>query len=210
MLSRIVGILDAVDPAAHEALIRPDGLPLTLQVLVPGYLARSLLDRIGQTLTLHTHLYLEGQGQGSSFVPRLLGFGSPDERRFFELLTSVEGLGNRRALRVLAEPPADIARAIASEDAAWLTRLPEIGKKTAEKVILELKTKVKPFAQGVIPPTAAKPRSRDGTDQAIAGLIALGQTRGEAQRLVRDAIDRNPALKTPEDLIAAALGAATP
>lgn len=207
MLSRVTGILDAVDPAAHEALLRPDGLPLTLQVLVPGYLARALLDRIGQPLTLHTHLYLEGQGQGSSFVPRLLGFSTPEERRFFELLTGVEGLGNRRALRVLAEPVPDIARAIASEDAAWLTRLPEIGKKTAEKVILELKTKMSPFARGEVVPVARAARaSRDGTEQAVAGLIALGQTRGEAQRLVRDALDRNPALKSPEELIAAALG----
>ncbi len=56
-------------------------------------------------ITLTTFQYLESQGQGSSVIPRLVGFQSTAEREFFELFTTVKGIGNRRALRAMAEDP---------------------------------------------------------------------------------------------------------
>ena len=90
---------------------------------------------------LHTLEYLEGQGQGASFVPRVLGFASRAEREFFELLTSVKGLGPKRGLRVMAVEPGGIARAIAERNARLLQTLPEIGPKLAESIVHELKSK---------------------------------------------------------------------
>lgn len=96
-------------------------------------------------LDLHTIQYLEGVNQGVSFIPRLIGFTSPRDRHFFELLTSVKGLGNKRALRAMAVAPSSIARAIAERDARFLQRLPEIGPKLAELIVHELKNKVDGF-----------------------------------------------------------------
>jgi holliday junction DNA helicase RuvA len=220
MITRITGILVAVD-----------GLDATLavgdvayQILIPAYESARLSALAGERVTFHTIQYLESQGQGSSYIPRLIGFASPQDRRFFELMTTLDGFGNRRALRALAQEPAQIARAILSGDAPWLTKLPEIGKKTAEKVILELKGKVDSFlsideikgldaaAGGRAPAGPAIPGlpRLDAAEPALAALMALGETRGDAERMIRTALEREPALNsaatTPEQLIAAAYG----
>jgi Holliday junction DNA helicase RuvA len=206
MITRITGTLESVD--GLEAIIRPEAGGLTYQVLVPVYLAERLRPQIGRPVTLHTIHYLESQGQGSAYLPRLIGFVSPQDRRFFDLLTSVDGFGNRKALRALAQEPALIARAILSADAPWLSQLPEIGKKTAEKVILELKSKVGAFltadeVRGL--DSAAAPT--DAASEAIAALVALGETRADADRKVRQALARNKSLTTSDQIVAAAYGA---
>lgn len=208
MITRLAGMLESVE--GMEATVRMEG-GLWRQVLVPAYLAEHLGTQLGKPVTLHTLEYLESQGQGSSYIPRLIGFGSPQERRFFELLTGVDGFGNRKALRALAHQPAAIARAILGADAAWLTGLPEIGKKTAEKVILELKGKVSGFL------TADEVRGLDAAAsggfepvgpaaEAVAALVALGETRPDAERRVRMAMARDAKLASADQLVAAALG----
>jgi Holliday junction DNA helicase RuvA len=171
---------------------------------------------VGKPVTLHTFHYLEGQLGGSNLVPRLIGFATTGERRFFDLLTSVDGLGNRKALKALAHEPAEIARAIAGADTGWLVKLPEIGKKTAEKVILELKGKVSGYlsdstlsaldaaSRGVGPAASSDPPA---VADAIEALITLGETRPDAERKIRAAALRKPAAKTPDELVAAAYGA---
>jgi holliday junction DNA helicase RuvA len=207
MISRIAGTLEAIE--GLEATVQPGGGGICYQVLLPAYLAERLRPQVGRSVTLHTIQYLEGQGQGSSYIPRLIGFATPHERRFFDLLTSVDGFGNRKALRALAQEPASIARAIAGADAAWLSQLPEIGKKTAEKVILELKGKVQPFLtpdeiRGLDEAAAAPVTS--ASELAISALVALGETRPDAERKVRAAILRDRSLKTTDQIVAAAYG----
>jgi len=210
MITRITGVLEAVE--GIEAAVTPANGGLTYQVLVPAYQAQKLRERVGQTVTLHTLEYLEGQGQGSSFVPRLIGFATPQDRRFFDLLTSVDGLGNRRALRVLAQEPALIARAIVGADTGWLSKLPEIGKKTAEKVILELKTKVEGFltadeVRGLNEAVQGEVGGPSGaTVEAIAALMALGESRPDAEAMVRRALGRNKGLSTSDQIVAAVYG----
>jgi Holliday junction DNA helicase RuvA len=205
MLTRLSGTLDALEGLA--AVVTPPG-GLSYQVLVPAYVAERLRDRPGAPVTLHTIQYFEAQGPGGAMIPRLIGFTTVEERRFFELLTSVDGMGNRKALRALAQEPALIARAIAGADAAWLTRLPEIGRKTAEKVILELKDKITPFltaaeVAGLEPDTG---RQDGPVPAAISALIALGEARPDAERMVRAAMLQRPGLTTPDQIVAAALG----
>lgn len=163
MLARITGSLESLSgPGNTVALIAPDSHPdLAYEILIPAYLADRLSNTPGMsealranpadtsergTLTLHTLQYLESQNQGASFIPRLLGFASPREREFFELLTSVKGLGNKRAMRAMAVEPATIARAIADRDSRFLQTLPEIGPKLAELIVHELKSKADKYA----------------------------------------------------------------
>ena len=145
MLARVTGQLDSLE--SNRALIgTPDGT-LAYEVLVPAYLAASLAARPDPDapVTLHTIQYLESLNQGASFIPRIIGFASTREREFFELITSVKGLGNKRALRAMAAPPGAIARAIADRDHRYLQSLPEIGPKLAELIIHDLKSKVDGF-----------------------------------------------------------------
>lgn len=157
MITRITGLLESLDD--HAAVLVPaatsgdSALGVAYEVLVPAYLSSLLLagdgvqvhSRLGSVITLHTLHYFEGVNQGSSFVPRLLGFGSTRERDFFELLTTVKGLGNRRALRALAIEPGQVARSIVERDTRVLQRLPEIGPKLAEALVHELKSKAEAY-----------------------------------------------------------------
>jgi Holliday junction DNA helicase RuvA len=206
MIARITGVLDSVGGlSAHLAL---SGGEVVHEVMVPAYLAPSLLGRVGHSVTFHTLEYLESHNQGASFVPRLIGFERAVDREFFELLTTVKGIGNRKALRALAEEPRTIARAIASRDAKALQRLPEIGKRLAETVIAELVGKVDRFAEPGGPLGEAKPPAAPlagPAEEAVAALIALGEHRPEAEARVRAAVERGRGASA-EDLVAAALG----
>lgn len=115
------------------------------EVLIPAADEERLSGQIGETVEFHTLHYLESQGQGSSFWPRLVGFRSPLERDFFELFTTVKGIGNRKALRALQIPFGMVAELIARRDVSMLTTLPEIGRKTAETIVVELKNKIDRF-----------------------------------------------------------------
>ena len=209
MISRLEGTLEAVE--GMEATVRPTGLGVWYQVLLPAFEAARLGQRIGQTITLHTIEYLEGQGVGSSFIPRLIGFTTVQDRKFFDLLTTVDGFGNKKALRAMAEQPAAISRAILSADASWLTKLPEVGKKSAEKVILELKGKVAAFLstddiKGLDDAASGHTPTSGPVDEAIAAITQLGEARPDAERMVRKALSRNKGLKTTDQIVAAAYG----
>jgi Holliday junction DNA helicase RuvA len=177
------------------ACVSPEVGGLTYEVMLPAYLAERLTPQIGSSLKLVTLQYLESQNQGSSYVPRLIGFTTTQERDFFELFTTVKGIGNRKALRAMAVEPGVIARAIAAKDARALYELPEIGKRLAETVIAELTGKVDGYLaaseielldRGAV---GAAPLP-DAAGEAIAALMGLGETRPEAERLVRRAVER--------------------
>lgn len=202
MLARVTGTLESLDKASALVEI---GSGLAYEVLLPAHLAESIAARVGQTVTLHTHEYLEPQSQGASYIPRLIGFETRRERAFFIRLTRVKGLGARRTLRVMAEPAGRIAAAISARDARFLQSLPEIGKRLADTIIAELHGKVDEFIEPgagettvVTLPAAA--------DQAISALERLGQSRTDAERLVSRAIEREPKLDNADAILAAAFG----
>ena len=193
------------------ATLRPAGSGLTYEILLPVYIIERLSSQIGQTIRLDLRHYFEAQSQGAILIPRLIGFGSHDERAFFELFTTVKGLGPRRALRALAKPPAEIAIAIASRDLRTLQTLPEIGKKLAETIALELAEKVQRFVifSGHEVETKPRPSRSRAADEAAAALVALGQSPVEASRLVEralaDAATRDQTLSTADAIITASL-----
>lgn len=134
----------------------------------------------GQTTTIFTYM------QVSEHAVNLIGFSSREEKNLFELLITVNGVGPKGALSVLsALPLSDLIVAIASGDAVALSRAKGLGKKIAERIVLELQSKVSPL--GVIAecgsPTAVL--NTDAMDEAYAVLLSLGLTKNEALKLVK-------------------------
>lgn len=199
VLARILGQLARVDEGRAQLAVGP----LSVDVLIPGSDTDQLARRVGEEVEFHTLLVLEGVGQGTSMVPRLLGFSTVQDRAFFELFTTVKNIGHRKALRALQIPTADIAAAIARRDTATLVSLPEIGKRTAETIIAELSGKVDAYldtATAVMAPgdTGAGSLLSD----AIAMLVALGERPDTARQLAERAWSQNPEVESSESLLA--------
>jgi Holliday junction DNA helicase RuvA len=215
MLTRLTGTLESIrDNAAVVAL--PGGI--AYQVLLPAYLAKrfeaQLLESTALPVTLHTLQYLDSPNQGASFIPRLVGFASARDREFFETFTTVKGIGNRKALRAMAVEPAAIARLIVAKDAHGLQKLPEIGKRLGETIIAELSGKVDGFlSDSEIEALSSSARSEISpastlsiaAQEAVAALIALGETPAEAQRKVERVIAVSPD-KDADSILAAVFG----
>lgn len=202
MISRIEGQLLTVCEGCAELLLSDN---LTFELLVPGADEQQLATCVGRTVSFHTLLYLESQGQGTSFFPRLIGFNSVEQRDFFELFTKVKGIGYRKALRAMQLPFGMIAAAIASRDTTLLVSLPEIGRRTAETIVAELHGKVDRFVE--IKPAAAS--AADSTARriamdAVAALVQLGEQRLIAAQLIDRALAADPTLKSADALVAAA------
>jgi len=200
MLTRIAANLESIAEGSIPAATLVPISGIAIEVLIPAYLAHELESQIGTKITLHTHLYLEAQGQGTSFIPRLIGFGSVTDRSFFEVFTTVKGVGSKKALRAMVEPPSTIAAAIISKDAKALTKLPEIGKRTAETIIAQLTGKVERFAGDAILDAAQfnthpssyieHPTLPPAAVEAIAALVALGEQRANAEQKVQMVLGR--------------------
>jgi len=205
MISRLEGRLVALDGGlAHVSCG-----PLTYALFVPAADQQRLVSMIDEPVTFSTLHYMEAQGQGSSFIPRLIGFANEEDRSFFELFTTVKGMGNRKALRALALPFRAVAEAIVERDVDLLRSLPEIGKRTAETIVAELDGKVDRFIE-IKPPGAAAsdavdagPRAELARD-AIAMLTQLGEPRLNARRLVERVLEVDPTIDSPESVVAAA------
>lgn len=201
MISRIEGVLLVVQDGRAQLGCGH----VTYEVLIPGADQQRLATMIGQTLSFDTLHYLESQGPTGPFVPRLIGFNCPEDREFFELFTTVKGMGNRKALRALQLPFATVASAIAERDLDLLKSLPEIGKRTAETILAELNGKVERFVElkPAGPLDASDPRTALIAD-AVGVLAQLGEPRPAARQLVERAIVADPSLDSAESLVAAA------
>jgi holliday junction DNA helicase RuvA len=152
--------------------------------------------RVGDTAILHTHLVLRDDGM------HLYGFSSEAERELFLMLIGVQGVGPKVALAVLSGgAPRELLNAIATGDTARFQAVPGIGKRTAERIIVELREKVAGKATDDI--VVRRTASDDPRTLAREGLLGLGFSPQEADRLLDQA-----AGETPEALIEGALKAA--
>jgi Holliday junction DNA helicase RuvA len=154
--------------------------------------------RVGETATLHAHLVVRDDALA------LYGFATEPERELFLLLLGVQSVGPKVALAVLSGgTPRELLGAIAGGDTARFQAVPGIGKRTAERIIVELREKVGgPGAGGAEPPIVVR-RADDPRTLARDGLLGLGFTPEEADRLLEEA-----AGDSPEALIQHALKAA--
>ncbi|HEX4435537.1 MAG TPA: Holliday junction branch migration protein RuvA [Solirubrobacteraceae bacterium] len=153
----------------------------------------------GEQVTLHTHLIVRDDALA------LYGFHSEQERELFLMLLGVQAVGPKVALAVLsAGQPRELLSALAAGDAARFQAVPGIGKRTAERIIVELREKVGSAIESG-PVDAEAIHVRRGEEEhprslARAGLIELGYVPAEAEELLRDV-----EADTAEELIAAAL-----
>lgn len=195
----------------NTATLAMGGGDVAREVMVPAYLAATLGGQVGQVVTLVTMEYLEGQGQGTSFVPRLVGFRSAGERRFFEVFTTVKGLGTKRALRALESEPVAVIEAIMRKDGKALQELPEIGKRLSETIVAELSGKVEVlladlgWTPGAVEVKAVRAVT-SAQEEAVLALMALGQARGEAERQIAAAAGRVGEDADTATLVAMAFG----
>jgi Holliday junction DNA helicase RuvA len=203
MIVKLSGKLDYVGTdCVHVSLSGTEGL--THELLVPAADIPFLQTKIGQNVTFFTLEYLEGNASFGQLAPKMLGFLRVQDREFFDLFTTVKGIGTRKALRALALPVGDIARAIALKDTRKLSSLPTIGKRAAETIIAELHGKVDRFSIGAAaddaPPAAALP---DHQQTAIEALVKLGERRPEAESWVKRATQVDPSLQDPQKILRA-------
>jgi Holliday junction DNA helicase RuvA len=158
----------------------------------------------GAECVVYTHLIVRDDAH------LLYGFADLAERSLFRELIKVNGVGARMAMNVLSGMPVgEFARCVHDNDAAALTRLPGIGRKSAERLIIEMRDRLKdhiPAAEPLLAATAAHPGApSDPVHDAVSALAALGYKPHEASRMVRS-IDA--AGKNSEEIIRSALQAA--
>jgi Holliday junction DNA helicase RuvA len=158
------------------------------------------LPDVGQEVTLYTHFVVREDAH------HLYGFSAESERALFRTLLKINGVGPRLALTILSSlSTEDFVRCIVNNDAASLTRVPGIGKKTAERLIIEMRDKVSHLDTDILPilPASNEPASRRQISQdAVSALIALGYKPPEASRMVAKVDDGN---LTSEEIIRQAL-----
>ncbi len=195
MITRIRGELAEIKDGV--ALVHIEAL--TYELFIPAADISSLLSQVGNKVEFFTLHYFEGQSQGSSFTPRLIGFANDRDRAFFELFTTVKGIGNRKALRALIRSFSETAAAISNRDANFLVSLPEIGKRSAETIIAQLNGKVDSFV-GELASTIEidmPPYCED----AIAMLVQLGETKQDAKKLIQLAINSIDQINSADQLV---------
>lgn len=162
----------------------------------------------GSKLKLHTYHQVREDQQA------LYGFRSPEERGFFTLLLSVTGVGPKVGLAIVgSRPVADLQLAILARDQAVLVAIPGVGKKLADRILLELREKVAAAgtaagaaAAGTAGRTAGAAGTGDATEGEVVGALqALGYTLAEARQASRLAISETGVGTTLEDRVKAAL-----
>ena len=184
MIARITGTLAELDTDANTVLLEVDDIGY--EIMVPGYAVSDLSEQLRRSITFYCLEYYEAGGTvGGNLIPRLIGFPQSQDKAFFQRFISVKGIGIRKALRALAKPLADIAYCIEEGDTKMLTTLPEIGKRTAEQVVAELRGKMGEFAIAATGRAAKADKAMTEIEkEAIEILLQLGERRVEAEELV--------------------------
>ncbi|RKZ96932.1 MAG: Holliday junction branch migration protein RuvA [Gammaproteobacteria bacterium] len=157
------------------------------------------LPAIDEEVTLFTHLIVREDAQ------LLYGFATVRERLLFRSLLKVNGVGAKLALTILSGSDVDdFARSVQEGDAASLTRLPGVGKKTAERLIVEMRDRLKEVsgAMGLKPVESKAAKLAGAKDEAAEALVSLGYKPSEADKMIRSLDSEG---LTTEDLIKLAL-----
>jgi Holliday junction DNA helicase RuvA len=172
----MIGRLNGTLAEKHPPQILLDVQGVAYEVDVPMSTYYNLPD-VGAQVTLFTHLVVREDAH------LLFGFGSETERRAFRQLIRISGIGARTALSVLSGlSVAELAQAVSEQDAARLTRIPGIGRKTADRLLLELKDKLGIDIAATVGVNRASPVASD----VKHALVALGYSDKEAAQAVKE------------------------
>ena len=173
MIAHLRGRLISKHP--NQAIVEAAGVGYDVTITVPTF---SDLPALGSEVALHIHTHVREDAIA------LFGFLRPDEKQLFEKLITVSGIGPKLAITILSGmATAEMVGAIRSNDFARLTRIPGIGKKTAERMCVELRDKLDAFGA----PQTAAPVSAIEED-VISALTNLGYQRAVAEKCVERAV----------------------
>jgi Holliday junction DNA helicase RuvA len=195
MIARLAGTLVSKQPPL--LVIDVGGVGYEVEAPLPVFFD---LPETGQPVVLLTHLSVKEDSH------TLYGFASEAERSLFRQLLKISGIGAKLALTILSGASGEeLARYVMERDAAALTRLPGIGKKTAERIIIELRDKLDNLPAGGGPSAPGSVTvAGDSLGEATNALIALGYKAQEARRMARDVAEHGMAV---EEIIRRALQA---
>lgn len=199
MIGRLSGVL--LEKQAPSLLLDVNGVGYEVEAPMTTFYQ---LPEIGQAATLHTHLVVREDAQ------LLYGFATQTERRVFRSLIKVNGVGARMALTILSGMSVDaFLSAIHENDTASLVKLPGVGKKTAERLVIEMKDRLKDLEAAAADwhpttaPVASTKAVSTAVDDAAEALVALGYKPAEARKMLQSLdIDED---SRSEDLIRQAL-----
>lgn len=169
------------------------------EVLVPAVVMDGLkIKDIGSEVSLYIY-YQQTERQPK---PVLIGFNHEVEKEFFQYFISVEDIGPLKAVKALSIPVREIARAIETKDAAGLTQLKGIGKRTAQKIIASLAGRMNKFA---LIHKADEEKTvtvqKDFEQQVLDVLVnQLGHKHADAVKMIAEAMSNNSSISTPEEL----------
>lgn len=188
MIGRLRGTL--LEKRPPQLLVDVNGIGYELDAPMSTFY---VLPELGKVVTLHTHLVVREDSHS------LYGFASEAERSLFRSLIKVSGVGAKLALTLLSGiSPDDFTRCVHEQDSAALVRLPGVGKKTAERLIVEMRDRLEQWqANDAQVPGAPAPRAATALEDAVSALVALGYKAQEASRMVR-AVDGGAELPSEE------------
>ena len=177
MIARLSGIL--IEKSITQCVVDVHGVGYRVVVPLTTFYE---LPEIGQPVVIHVHTHVRED------AINLYGFQSQDERAVFQLMISVTGIGPKLAINILSGIAAgELIRAVTKEDLKRLTGIPGVGKKTAERMILEMKDKAAKFGREIVPVGMVAVKTGDQVkDDALSALVNLGY-KGST---VNDVIDR--------------------
>ena len=171
MIAHLHGKLLAKHP--NQVVVETGGVGYDVTISVPTF---SELPGVGSEVALHIHTHVRED------LIALYGFLRPAEKHLFEKLITVSGIGPKLAITILSGMAADeMVGAIRSNDVGRLTRIPGIGKKTAERMVLELRDKLPAQRVGEV---AAAPAMSAVEEDVLSALMNLGYQRATAERAV--------------------------
>jgi Holliday junction DNA helicase RuvA len=169
MIAHLRGRLLSKDP--NRAVVEAAGVGYELAISVPTY---SELPNTGSEVALHVHTHVREDAIA------LFGFLRTDEKRLFERLIAVSGIGPKLAITILSGMSAEfLVAAIRGNELAALTKVPGIGKKTAERMVLELRDKLDAFTAA-----PAKRASSAVEDDVLSALVNLGYQENAAEKAI--------------------------
>ena len=175
MIAHLRGRLLTKHP--NQVVVETCGVGYEVNISVPTF---SELPANGSEVALHIHTHVRED------LIALYGFLRPAEKQLFEKLMTVSGIGAKLAITILSGMAADeMAGAIRSNDVARLTRIPGIGKKTAERLVLELRDKL-PAVAGISTPTV--PAMSATEEDVLSALVNLGYQRAAAEKALASVV----------------------
>jgi Holliday junction DNA helicase RuvA len=193
MITHLAGKLAAALPT--QAVVDVNGVGYELLIPLSSY---DRLPAIGQTVHVLTHLHVREDAHV------LFGFMSTSERDLFRLLVNnVSGIGPKLALAVLSGMSVNnFKSAVVNGDVTSLSKISGLGKKTAERIVLELKDKLGVAAAWEVASASHAPSAEETqANEAVLALIALGYKQVDAHKTVRELQEKQPEVKSAEELV---------